>query len=164
MKQTIYYKYEEEFGLQGIEPTQHGDWIDLYMQNTFIVNAGHDKGGVHMINLGIAIKLPKGYEAHMVLRSSTPSKKNIMMANSIGIIDNEYCGNEDYWKIPAIIIDKNINTVIDRSERVCQFKVVLSQRATVWQKIKWIFTSGFELERVRKLDDKNRGGIGSTGK
>lgn len=117
-----------------------------------------------MINLGIAIKLPKGYEAHMVLRSSTPSKKNIMMANSIGIIDNEYCGNEDYWKIPAIIIDKNINTVIDRSERVCQFKVVLSQRATIWQKIKWLFTSGFELERVRKLDDKNRGGIGSTGK
>ena len=144
MKQTIYYKYKEEFDLQGIEPTQHGDWIDLYMQNTFIVNAGHDKGGVHMINLGIAIKLPKGYEAHIVLRSSTPSKKNIMMANSIGIIDNEYCGNADYWKLPAIIIDKNIDTI--------------------WQKIKWLFTSGFELERVRKLDDKNRGGIGSTGK
>ena len=141
MKQTIYYKYKEEFGLQGIEPTQHGDWIDLYMQNTFIVNAGHDKGGVHMINLGIAIKLPKGYEAHI-----------------------EYCGNDDYWKLPAIIIDKNIDTIIDVDERICQFKVVLSQRATIWQKIKWLFTSGFELERVRKLDDKNRGGIGSTGK
>ena len=164
MKQTVYYKYKEEFGLQGIEPTQHGDWIDLYMQNTFIVNAGHDKGGVHMSNLGIAIKLPKGYEAHIVLRSSTPSKKNIMMANSIGIIDNEYCGNDDYWKLPAIIIDKNIDTIIDVDERICQFKVVLSQRATIWQKIKWLFTSGFELERVRKLDDKNRGGIGSTGK
>lgn len=163
MKQKIYYKYKNGFGW---EPTQHGDWIDLYMQRSLIISPGHidNEDGVHMIDLGIAVKLPKGYEAQMVLRSSTPSKKNVMMANSIAIIDNEYCGNDDYWKLPFIIIDKNRNTVIEVGERVCQFKIVLSQRATVWQKLKWLFTSGFILEKTNKLGDNNRGGIGSTGK
>ena len=56
-------------------------------------------------------------------------------------------------------------TTIKEGERICQFRIQLSQKATVWQKIKWLFTSGIELIEVDKLPSKvNRDGFGSTGK
>jgi dUTPase len=55
------------------------------------------------------------------------------------------------------------NVVIQKGSRICQFRIQLSQKATVWQKIKWLFSSGIELVQVDNLKSKNRGGIGSSG-
>ena len=71
-----------------------------------------------------------------------------------------YNGNEDEWKFPAVAIRP---TFIEKGTRICQFRVQLSQKATVWQKIKWLFTSGIKLVEVDNLDNTNRGGFGSTG-
>ena len=113
-----------------------------------------------LIPLGIAMQLPKGYEAHILPRSSTYKNFGIIQANGEGIIDNTYCGNNDEWKFPAIALRE---TTIHKGDRICQFKIELSQKATIWQKIKWLFTSKIEFEQVDELSEDDRGGIGSTG-
>lgn len=136
-----------------------GDWIDLYVPKYEQIRL--QKGELKLIDLGIAIKLPKGFEAVLACRSSTPKAFNIISANSIGIIDNSYCGNNDMWKFLAYAIN---DTTINPNDRICQFRIQLSQKASIWAKLKWLFCSSVELEEVEQLEDKDRGGIGSTGK
>lgn len=160
-----------------------GDWIDLSAAETIKLTApqsdtikyknvdGKKKGyysvsfnEITYIPLGIAIKLPDGYYARVVPRSSTPKNVGIISANSIGIIDggpNGYNGNKDEWKFPALAIR---DTTIEQGQRICQFEVCLSQKASVWQKIKHLFYNGIKIVEVEDLGDNNRSGFGSTGK
>lgn len=138
-----------------------GDWIDLKIWESFSINKA--KIPVYqMLTLGVAMQLPDGYEAIIAPRSSTFKKYGIMLANSVGIIDNTYCGNGDIWGFPALIFKEN--TTIPSFERICQFRIQLSQKATIWQKIKNLFYSGIEFEVVDNLTNPNRGGFGSTGR
>ena len=158
---------------------EKGDWIDLICAEDVILKAPQSgvlrekknehgvisrvrnvEAEVTYIPLGVAMELPKGYEAIVLPRSSTPKRFGIICGNSMGVIDNSYCGNEDEWKFPAVAIRP---TSIEKGTRICQFRVQLSQKATVWQKIKWLFTSGVKLVEVDDLGDDNRGGFGSTG-
>ena len=141
---------------------QNGDWIDLVCAEDMKLNITtlEDNPDVKYIPLGIAMQLPKGFEAIVAPRSSTPNKFGIMCANSFGVIDNCYCGNNDEWKFPVIAIRP---TFIEKGCRICQFKIQLSQKATLWQKIKWLFSSGVELVKVDNLQENSRGGFGSTG-
>ena len=84
-----------------------------------------------------------------------------MQTNSIGVIDNTYCGNGDEWMVNMIAFD---SSEIHKGDRICQFRIQLSQNATIWQKIKWFFTNKIELVEVDTLSEINRGGFGSTGK
>lgn len=156
-----------------------GDWIDLYTAEDVTLKAPYAKT-LHrnkqddstvektrkvifdntIISLGIVMQLPKGYEAVLVPRSSTFKKYGIMEANSQGIIDNSYCGNNDIWGMP-VVATRDIT--ISKGTRLCQFRVQLSQKATVWQKIKWLFSSSIKLKQVLNLDDNNRGGFGTSG-
>lgn len=160
------------------EIIEKGDWIDLRAAQDIEVQASQAgvrkrkkvgleeistrdvESKVVMIPLGIAMQLPKGFEAHVLPRSSTPKKFGIMCANSQGIIDCTYCGNDDEWKFPVVPIR---NTRINKGDRICQFRIQLSQKATMWQKIKWLFTSKIKFVWVDKLEGENRGGFGSTG-
>jgi dUTP pyrophosphatase len=150
-----------------------GDWVDLSAAKSMVLNApqaGTLKGKevkhrdvvaeVTYIPLGIAMQLPKGFEAIVAARSSAPKKMGIMLANGIGVIDNTYCSDSDEWMFPAITLRK---TSIAVNSRICQFRIQLSQKATVWQKIKWFFTSGIEFIEVDSLNNEVRGGLGSTG-
>lgn len=113
-----------------------------------------------LIPLGIAMKLPEGYEAIIAPRSSSYKNYGIIQTNSIGVIDNSYSGNDDEWMLPVISFK---NCIINKGDRVCQFRIQLSQKATIWQKIKWLLASGIELEEVDNLNSNNRSGFGSTG-
>ena len=73
------------------------DWIDLRSAVDVELKAGEFK----LIHLGIAMKLPEGYEAHVVPRSSTYKNFGIIQTNHCGIIDSSYCGPNDYWYMPA---------------------------------------------------------------
>lgn len=155
-----------------------GDWIDLRAAEDANLLASEvgaakklvdgDKGKTHKpveipvyyIPLGVAMELPKGFEAILDVRSSTPSKYQIFIPNGQGVIDNTYNGDGDEW---TLICSPLRNTSIDKFDRVCQFRIQLSQKATVWQKLRWLFSSGIELVKVDSLGNKNRGGIGSTG-
>ena len=75
-------------------------------------------------------------------------------------IDEAYCGPNDQWHMP-IISTGEVN--IKKGDRICQFRVQLSQKATVWQKLKWLFSNGVKIEIVEDLDNPNREGLGSSG-
>ena len=132
------------------------DWIDLAAAETVTLKKGEFK----LIHLGVAMELPKGFEANIVLRSSANKNFNIMQTNSFGVIDISYSGDEDEWKLPVITTGEcSINAL----DRVCQFRIQLSQKATVWQKIKWLLSSGVEIKVVESLGNPNRGGLGHSG-
>lgn len=164
----------------GCEPViiENGDWIDLKSAVDMIIpapqastlkrktidNKEYSFRNVSMetsyIPLGVAMKLPDGYEAIVASRSSTPKKLCLNIPNGIGVIDNSYSGNSDEWMFVSSSMKK---ATIHKGDRVCQFRIQLSQKATLWQKIKWLFTSGIEIEFVDNLGDESRGGLGSTG-
>jgi dUTP pyrophosphatase len=93
------------------------------------------------------MKLPEGYEAHIVPRSSTYKNWGILQANHMGVVDNSYSGDNDIWKFPAIAIR---NTKIYKNERICQFRIVKKQPELIF-------------EEVDHLDGPDRGGFGSSG-
>lgn len=145
-----------------------GEWVDLRTAERMLIpapQAGLSKDlkyrdvdfKVVNIPLGVAMQLPNGFEAIMASRSSLPGNMGIVLANGIAVIDNSFCGNEDQWMFPAISIRK---TTIEQNTRICQFRIQLSQKATVWQKIKWLLSSDIEFVEVDSLGEENRKGIG----
>lgn len=139
---TIRIKYFET-DLPRIHKISKGDWIDLRAAERVELKAGEYR----LIRLGVGMILPDGYEAHILPRSSTPSKFGIMIANSMGVIDNSYSGDGDEWKCPAYAIR---DTVIEKGDRIAQFRIMENQPRLVFK-------------TVFRLRDKDRGGIGSTG-
>lgn len=131
-------------GLEPLEKISVGDWIDLRAGETVTLK----KGEYYLIRLGVGMILPEGYEALVLPRSSTPHKFGIMVANSMGVIDNSYCGDADEWRFPAIALR---DTVIRKGDRIAQFRIMENQPKLVFQ-------------TVAALKENNRGGIGSTGK
>ena len=77
---------------------EKGDWIDLRAAKEYKLFSGE----FYLIDLGISMKLPEGYEAHIAPRSSTFKKWGIIQTNGIGIIDNSYCGENDIWMMPVL--------------------------------------------------------------
>lgn len=134
-----------------------GDWIDLRAAEDYNLKPGEYK----LLELGVAMELPKGFEAIVVPRSSTFRNYGILCANSFGVIDYSYNGDMDEWKFPAF---SPKGSMILAKDRICQFRIQLSQKATVWQKIKWFLSNGIKIEKVERLNTINRGGVGSTGK
>ena len=112
-----------------------------------------------VIRLGVAMELPKGMMAKLKGRSSLTKKHGVVMACS-GEIDNSYCGNNDEWLFRVFAIREG---KIDALDRICQFEIVPNQKATMWQKIKWLLSSGIELVEVDSLNNEDRDGFGSTG-
>ena len=132
--------------LADIEPPEaieQGDWIDLRAAETILIVKGEFK----YIPLGVAIQLPEGYEAIVAPRSSLFKRRGIIMTNSIGIMDESYCGDNDEWKIPAYATR---DILIPKGERICQFRIVKHQPE-------------IEFEIVDTLGNPDRGGYGSTG-
>lgn len=139
-----------------------GDWIDLpvYLPNESV---GLNKGQVHKFDFGVAMELPKGFEAVLLPRSSTFKNTGLMLCNSQGVIDGSFNGDNDYWQAMMIKMQANSN-LIQHKDRLCQFRIQLSQKATFLQKLKWLFCSGIELVKVKELNAKSRGGYGTTGR
>lgn len=156
---------------------EKGDWVDLRSSETVTLKApqwcplkrsAEDKNITHrdvtfdskLFGLGIAMQLPKGFEAVALPRSSTFKNFGVILGNSEGVIDQPYCGDNDEWKFNAIAFRE---TTINEGDRICQFRIQLSQKATFWQKVKWFFCSGIKIVEVDYLDNPDRKGIGTTG-
>ena len=120
------------------------DWIDLRSAEDIELKAGDFK----LISLGVSMELPKGYEAHIVPRSSTFKTWGIIQTNSMGIVDESYRGDSDIWKMPVYATR---DTVIHKNDRICQFRIMEHQPTICF-------------EEVNHLDGVERGGFGTTGK
>jgi len=129
--------------LEKIEKIKIGNWIDLRASETIELKQFEFK----LIPLGVAMELPKGYEANIVSRSSTFKNFGIIQTNAIGIVDNSYSGDNDQWFFPALAMK---DTIINKNDRICQFRL-----NRVMPKIQFV--------EVEKLNNKDRGGHGSTG-
>ena len=144
MTETIRVRYLQP----DIEPLTYiegkSDWIDLRSAERVELKAGDFR----LIPLGVAMELPKGYEAHLVPRSSTFKNWGILQTNSMGVIDSSYCGDNDQWRMPVYATR---DTVIEKGDRICQFRIIKNQPA-------------LEFEPVEHLEGMDRGGFGSTGK
>ena len=130
-----------------IEPltkTKNGDWIDLRAAEDVELEAGDFK----LISLGVSMKLPEGYEAHIVPRSSTFKTWGILQTNHMGVIDNSYSGDNDIWMFPALATQ---DVVIEKNSRICQFRLVKRME-------------NFDFVPVDKLDGVDRGGFGTSGR
>ena len=138
---TIRIKYLRD--IQRIGKIKGGDWVDLRAAEDVTMKAGKFK----MIPLGVAMELPAGYEAWVVPRSSTFKKYGIILANSIGIIDEDYKGDNDEWNFLAYAVR---DTEIKKNERICQFRIIGHQPE-------------LNFVTVELLGNPDRGGIGSTG-
>lgn len=140
-----------------IEINPKGDWIDLRSSTT----RECPRGKFLMVPLGVAIHLPEGFEAVIAARSSMYPRSFCYNPSAIGVIDNSYCGNDDEWKW---LLYSCRDYSLAEGDRVCQFRIQLSQKATWWQKLKWALSSGVEIRYVDSLNGDNRGGFGTSGK
>ena len=142
--EKIKIKYFTDIDRLGNIEGKKSDWIDMRSAKDIELKAGDFK----LIPLGVAMQLPTGYEAHVVPRSSTFKTWGIIQTNSMGVIDNSYCGDTDEWKMPVYATR---DTIIHKNDRICQFRIVEKMQ-------------NIEFEEVEILGNENRGGIGSTGK
>lgn len=142
-EQTIEIKYHSD----AVKPIDYvgdkSDWIDLKCAEDIHMNTGEFK----LIPLGVSMKIPEGYEAHLAPRSSTFKKYGIIQTNSVGVIDSSYCGENDQWMFPAFA---SRDTDIHAGDRICQFRIMENQPHVMFKEVAF-------------LDGNDRGGFGSTG-
>lgn len=119
------------------------EWVDLRAAEDVTMFTGDFR----MISLGICIELPPGYEALVLPRSSTYKNFGILLVNGMGVIDAEYCGDNDVWHFPALAMR---NTIIHKGDRICQFRIIEQQ-------------PDINFDVVEHLGNKDRNGLGSTG-
>lgn len=120
------------------------DWIDLRASEEVTLKQGE----FALVPLGVAMELPKGYEAHIVPRSSTYKNFGVIQANHCGVVDGSYCGDNDMWRMPVIAMR---DTQIHVNDRICQFRIMKNQPEILF-------------EEVEHLEGEDRGGFGTTGK
>lgn len=164
----IKIKYFE--GATKIGKIEKGSWIDLYAAKDVRVYEGERA----MIPLGVAMQLPDGYEAHLAPRSSTFKTWGIIQTNSVGVIDYTFMGDGDQWHLPVYCVTPKVKvkkpsflrkilnvfstkkkdyrgyTDIKAGDKICQFRIIEEM-------------PNVEFEEVKYLENKDRGGFGSTG-
>lgn len=136
---TIKVKYHD--GASKLE--RHGAMWDMAASETVALKEGE----VRIIPLGVSMQLPSGYMGVLVPRSSTCLKHGIMMANSVGIIENDYCGDNDVWGFVAYAVR---DTAITKGTRIAQFMPVP-------------MFGDLDFDVVESMPCTDRGGYGSTG-
>lgn len=118
--------------------------FDLYCRIDETILAGETK----MLPSNLIIQTPPGYMLMIASRSSLAKKKGLKMANGIGIIDQDFCGQED--EIQLLVHNYTQNDVkIEKGERLGQGVFVKIEKG--------------EWEEMEKINDTSRGGFGSTG-
>ena len=139
---TVLVKYHFP-DLPEIEEIAEGDWIDLRAAEEVTLMQWE----YYTVSLGISMEIPEGYELHLAPRSSTFKNFGVIQTNSVGVIDRSYSSDKDIIKMPVLAIR---DTKINFGDRICQFRILPKQPK-------------LNLVKVDKLNNKERGGFGSTG-
>ena len=104
-------------------------------------------GEIRLIGTGLVVKVPDGHFLAIIARSSTPLKRGLIVANSVGVIDSDYCGPTDEVKIQVLNITQT-TALVRKGDRIAQAMVLAAPRVE--------FVEGETAET-------SRGGFGSTG-
>ncbi|HRN69649.1 MAG TPA: dUTP diphosphatase [Candidatus Woesebacteria bacterium] len=119
--------------------------FDLYARKTVIIPPFTPT----IIPANVVIEVPQGYFLMIASRSSTPLKKNLMVANGIGVIDQDYHGDKDEIGVQVLNFSQK-DVTVERGERIAQ--ALLVQIAKV-----------VDFDIVDSIKTESRGGFGSTG-
>ena len=139
----VKYHYRDEEDVVELVKFAYGDWIDLRSAFDVTMQAGEFK----YISLGVTIEVPPGWEIWIAPRSSTFKTFGIIQTNSIGVIDQTYCGDEDILHLPSLAMR---DTEIKADDRICQFRLIENQ-------------PNLKLETVDSMENESRGGLGHSG-
>ncbi|MCR5508661.1 MAG: deoxyuridine 5'-triphosphate nucleotidohydrolase [Lachnospiraceae bacterium] len=122
------------------------DWIDLRSAEDITLK----KGEFHLINLGVSMCLPDGYEMLIAPRSSTFKNFGIIQTNSVGVVDEAYgkTSSKDVLMMPVYAVR---DTEVHVNDRVCQFRIIRHQPVIDF------------VEVTPDNEGEARGGFGSTG-
>lgn len=120
------------------------DWIDLRAAKDYDLK----KGDFTLIDLGVSVMLPDGYEMLIAPRSSTYKNFGLIQTNSVGVVDESYCGDDDVLMLPVLAMR---DTHVSVNDRVCQFRIIKHQPQ-------------IEFMECDHLSETSRGGFGSTGR
>ena len=136
-------------GATKLKRIQQGDWIDVYAYEDVILHQGESA----LVSLGFAMEFPAKYEAHLAPRSSTFKKWGVIQTNSVGVIDNSYCGDNDIWRMPVYCLaPRNGETThIQKGDKIGQFRLIERMNEEI------------KFNEVEHLGNEDRGGFGSTG-
>lgn len=137
---VIRIKYKN---VQPLEKLTVGDWIDLTLAENLWIKKDEHK----LVPLGVAMELPEGYEAWIAPRSSTFKKYGLIQTNTPGIVDNTFCGDNDWW-FWSVYATRDVS--IPKGTRVCQFRIMKKME-------------NIDFVEVDILGNKDRNGCGSTG-
>ena len=144
MHKTMRIKYHSD-AIRKLEYIDgKSDWIDLRVAEDVTLR----KGEFRLISMGISVEVPKGYEMLLAPRSSTFKNYGLIQTNSLGVIDESYCGDQDIIHMPVYATR---DTEVHVNDRICQFRLLEHQPE-------------LEFEEVETLGHPDRGGFGSTGK
>ena len=155
---NLIIKYIRTKDVEPLQILDKGDWIDLRLAEDVHLSEGE----FALLPLGVRVKLPDEFEAHIVPRSSTFKNYGIIQTNFMGIIDSSYCGPNDEWKMPVYATKA---VAIQKNTRRCQFRIMPSQKSSSRVKTLWNWSEGIELTEEEWLsgEELSRGGFGSTG-
>mgnify|MGYP003301275286 CR=1 FL=1 len=155
---NLIIRYKRVRDIADLSVTSKGEWIDLHLAEDVRLSPGEFK----LLPLGIRMKLPEGFEAHIAPRSSTFKNYKIIQVNSVGIVDSSYCGPNDEWKMPVYATEA---VVVQKNTRICQFRIMPSQFADKDTKYNWLNSDGVRFVEQEWLEgnEESRGGFGSTG-
>lgn len=152
-KLELKVKYIDE-KLTKMEKIDKGDLVDLRASRIFV--NGEERsfpceykfGDTVFVRLGFAMKMPEGYKANVYPRSGTFKNYGLLLTNSVGQIDNSYCGNDDEW---CGMFYATRDGAMEHNDRILQFEVVPQAMNNV------------AFNFVEELEETNRGGYSSTG-
>ena len=144
MHKTMRIKYHSDAIRQLDYSDGKSDWIDLRVAEAVNLR----RGEFRLISMGISVEVPEGYEMLLVPRSSTFKNYGLIQTNSLGVIDESYCGDQDIIRMPVYATR---DTEVHVNDRICQFRLLAHQPE-------------LEFEEVETLGHPDRGGFGSTGK
>lgn len=142
-------------GAKKLEKINKGNWIDVYANDDIFVSVGERA----MIPLGFALELPKGWEGHLVPRSSTFKTWGIIQTNHVGVVDDTYIGDNDQWHMPVYCLQNKEKIVfqgdeggvwINKGDKIGQFRIMEVM-------------PDIEFEEVDSFGNEDRGGFGTTG-
>lgn len=136
-------------GATKLKRIQQGDWIDVYAYEDVVLHQGESA----LVSLGFAMEFPAKYEAHLAPRSSTFKKWGVIQTNSVGVIDNSYCGDNDIWRMPVYCLAPRHGEIthIQKGDKIGQFRLIERMNEEI------------EFNEVEHLGNEDRGGFGSTG-
>lgn len=157
---------------ENLTPLDHdrGDWVDVRCSSKVVIiqsindeeeiTTGKEplvmtpdnqffirKGSIAKVYLGFALKLPANHEAIIRPRGSLSKQTGLLFATS-GVVDEGYCGPNDQW---FVCLYATRDTYVSFDERICQFRIQEKQPSLVFDKVK-------------EMEDPDRGGHGSTGR